>query len=386
MAEQDKEKIHLSPPHMGEKELLYVMEAFKSNWIAPVGPNIQAFEKELSDYVGSKGAVALSSGTAGIHLALKLLGVAKGDLVFCSDFTFVASANPILYERAVPVFIDSEPFTWNMSPQALFAAFIDAERSGRLPKAVIITSIFGQSADMDPLIEICAHYGVPIVEDAAESLGATYKGRPSGTFGKFGVFSFNGNKIITTSGGGMLVSDDLELLDKARFLSTQARDPAIHYEHSEVGYNYRLSNILAGIGRAQLEVLEERIAARRAIFQHYYDHLSTIKGISFMPEPENSFSTRWLTAMLVDEQTAGICLAQLMDAFSAQNIEVRPLWKPMHLQPLFKGSAYYRHNTETSISEELFSSGVCLPSGSSLSLEGQWRVIDCIQTCLNCHY
>jgi pyridoxal phosphate-dependent aminotransferase EpsN len=363
--------------------MMYVTEAFQSNWIAPVGPHLDAFEKEIAAFVGSKGAVALSTGTAGIHLALKLIGVGVGDVVFCSDFTFAASANPILYERAIPVFIDSEPCSWNMSPEALKKAFADAKSSGTLPKAVIIVHLFGQSADMDPLVEICETYGVPIIEDAAESLGATYKGKQSGTFGKFGVFSFNGNKIITTSGGGMLVSDDLDMLDKARFLATQARDHAIHYEHSQLGYNYRLSNILAGIGRAQLEVLEDRIVARRTNFKRYYDQLSSYKGIRFMPELENCYSTRWLTTMLVDESLAGVTSTQIIERLAEGNIEARPLWKPMHLQPLYKGRAFFPHEEERSISEELFRSGICLPSGSNLSFEEQSRVIECIQTCLN---
>jgi pyridoxal phosphate-dependent aminotransferase EpsN len=383
MANEQNSRIFLSPPHIGEREMMYVTEAFQSNWIAPVGPHLDAFEKEVAAFVGSKGAVALSTGTAGIHLALKLVGVGAGDLVFCSDFTFAASANPILYERAIPVFIDSEPCSWNMSPQALKKAFADAKSAGTLPKAVIIVHLFGQSADMDPLVEICEDYSVPIIEDAAESLGATYKGKQSGTFGKFGVFSFNGNKIITTSGGGMLVSDDLGLLDKARYLATQARDPAIHYEHSQLGYNYRLSNILAGIGRAQLEVLPDRIIARRTNFQRYYDQLSSYKGIRFMPELENCYSTRWLTTMLVDESVAGVTSTQIIESLAEGNIEARPLWKPMHLQPLYKGRVFYPHEEEKCISEDLFRSGICLPSGSNLSLEEQSRVIECIQSCLN---
>ncbi|MBO8177944.1 MAG: DegT/DnrJ/EryC1/StrS family aminotransferase [Bacillus sp. (in: Bacteria)] len=376
-------RIFLSSPHMSGKEIDYVKEAFLTNWVAPLGPHVNLFEKELSQVVGSKGAVAVSSGTAGIHLALKLLNVGKGDVVFCSSLTFVASANPILYEGATPVFIDSEPFTWNMSPQALKRAFEDARREGKIPKAVIIVHLYGQSADMDLLLSICEEYQVPVIEDAAESLGATYKGKASGTLGKFGVYSFNGNKIITSSGGGMLVSDDEEALEKARFWATQSREPTKHYEHKEMGYNYRLSNVSAGIGRAQLRVLEERVNARRQVFEQYFAALSDYKGITFMPEASFGRSTRWLTAMTLDEELMGVSSLDLIHHLEKENIEARPVWKPMHLQPLFQGYRYYPHQPNESVSDLLFQKGICLPSGSNLSIEEQNRVITCIKNFLN---
>jgi pyridoxal phosphate-dependent aminotransferase EpsN len=376
-------RIFLSSPHMSGKEIDYVKEAFLTNWVAPLGPHVNLFEKELSQVVGSKGAVAVSSGTAGIHLALKLLNVGKGDVVFCSSLTFVASANPILYEGAIPVFIDSEPFTWNMSPQALKRAFEDARREGKLPKAVIIVHLYGQSADMDLLLSICEEYQVPVIEDAAESLGATYKGKASGTLGKFGVYSFNGNKIITSSGGGMLVSDDEEALEKARFWATQSREPTKHYEHKEMGYNYRLSNVSAGIGRAQLRVLEERVNARRQVFEQYFAALSDYKGITFMPEASFGRSTRWLTAMTLDEELLGVSSLDLIHHLEKENIEARPVWKPMHLQPLFQGYRYYPHQPNENVSDLLFQKGICLPSGSNLSIEEQNRVITCIKNFLN---
>ncbi|MFZ5753338.1 MAG: DegT/DnrJ/EryC1/StrS family aminotransferase [Bacillota bacterium] len=373
------ERIYLSPPHINDLEKEYVAEAFATNWVAPLGPHVDAFEKELAAYVGSRGAVALSSGTAAIHLALRLLGVDSGDTVFCSSLTFAASCNPILYQGAQPVFIDSEPESWNMSPEALKRAFQACEQSGQLPKAVIIVNLYGQSADMEPLLEICNAYGVPVIEDAAESLGATYRGRSSGTFGAFGVYSFNGNKIITTSGGGALVSDNLEALEKARFWATQARDPARHYQHSELGYNYRLSNVLAGIGRGQLKVLDERIKARRVVFQRYYDALSHIEGLDFMPEAPFGRSTRWLTAVTVNPEKCGVTALQIMEALDRENIESRPVWKPMHLQPLYMNCAYYSHWPEESVSDKLFANGLCLPSGSSLTEEEQAIVIECIK-------
>ena len=322
---------------MSGNEQKYIREAFETNWIAPLGPNVDAFEKEIAQYVGANDAVAVSSGTAAIHLALSLLDVKKGDRVFCSSLTFIASANPILYQGAEPVFIDSEPETWNMSPQALERAFHEAVYEGKQPKAVIIVNLYGQSAKMDELLSICNQYQVPIIEDAAESLGARYKEKASGTFGAFGVYSFNGNKIITTSSGGMLISEDIEVLKKARFLATQARDPAPHYQHSVTGFNYRMSNILAGIGRAQLEVLNERVKTRREIYQRYYDHLSSIPGIQFMPELEETYSNRWLTALLVDEDKIDVSKEMILNALEEKNIEARPVWKPLHMQPLFKG-------------------------------------------------
>ncbi|MBT2736745.1 DegT/DnrJ/EryC1/StrS aminotransferase family protein [Bacillus sp. ISL-7] len=360
---------------MSGKEHKYINEAFETNWIAPLGPNVDAFEEEIAQYVGASEAVAVSSGTAAIHLALSLLEVGNGDKVFCSSLTFIASANPIIYQGAEPIFIDSEPETWNMSPQALERAFYDAIQDGNLPKAVIVVNLYGQSAKMEEISAICDQYGVPIIEDAAESIGALYKGKASGTFGKFGVFSFNGNKIITTSGGGMLVSDDREALQRARFLATQARDAAPHYQHSQIGFNYRLSNILAGIGRAQLEVLDERIAARRTIFQRYYDELSSLAGITFMPELKDTFSNRWLTALTINEKEAGISVSEILSSLSAENIEARPVWKPLHLQPVFKERNYYPHNEQESVSEDLFKNGLCLPSGSNMTMEDIETVI-----------
>lgn len=374
-------RIYLSPPHMTGREMAYIQDAFDSNWIAPLGPHVDAFEKEVASYAGAKGALALSSGTAAMHLGLKLLDVGSGDVVFCSSLTFSASANPILYQGATPVFIDADRETWNMSPQALRCAFEDAERNGRLPKAVIVVDLYGQSADYDPIVELCDSYGVPMFEDAAEALGATYKGKKCGALGKLGVFSYNGNKIITTSGGGMLVSDDLDLLAKARFWATQARDPAPHYQHSEIGYNYRMSNLLAAVGRAQLEVIEERIAARRKVFETYRNALGEIPGVSFMPEAPFGRANRWLTVMLVDPQT-GVTPADIMKALQEENIESRPVWKPMHLQPVFAEYPYFLHEEEESVSDELFAYGICLPSGSSMTEEELGRVIGRIRTVL----
>lgn len=372
---KNKEKIYLSSPHMSGHEQKYIKDAFDSNWIAPLGPNVDEFERELASFVGVKGGAAVSSGTAAIHLALRLLNVQEGDTVFCSSFTFVASANPIVYLGAKPVFIDSEPETWNMSPQALALALHDADKAGKLPKAVILVHLYGQSAKLDEILSLCNRYDVPIIEDAAESLGSTYKGKASGTFGKFGVYSFNGNKIITTSGGGMLISNDVEALERARLLATQAKDPAPHYEHSEIGYNYRMSNILAGIGRGQLEVLEDRVRARRAIYKRYYESLSFIPGFYFMPELENTRSNRWLTTLTIDENESGTSSGKLLRTLAEENIEARPMWKPLHLQPLFKGKKYYPHSKNEDMSQYLFQSGICLPSGSNMLEEDQQRVI-----------
>ncbi|QFY75861.1 pyridoxal phosphate-dependent aminotransferase [Priestia megaterium] len=362
---------------MSGNEQKYINDAFETNWIAPLGPNVDAFEQEIASYVGVKGAAAVSSGTAALHLALQLLEVTADDIVFCSTFTFIASANPIVYQGATPVFIDSEPDTWNMSPLALQKAFKDASEKGKLPKAVIVVNLYGQSAKMDEIVSICNQYGVPIVEDAAESLGSIYKGKKSGTLGKFGVYSFNGNKIITTSGGGMLVSNDLEALDKARFLATQARDQAPHYQHSQVGYNYRLSNILAGVGRAQLEVLDERVESRRNIFNLYRQKLSHLKSIEFMSELPETLSNRWLTTILIHENEFNVTVSSIIEELGKKNIEARPLWKPLHLQPVFNGVHIYSHN-EQNVSEYLFKRGICLPSGSNMTREDQIKVIDTI--------
>ena len=368
-------RIFLSPPHMSGLEEAYIKEAFASNWVAPLGPNVTAFEKEVAAYAGVKGALAVSSGTAAIHLALRLLGIGQGDIVFCSSLTFIGSVNPILYLGAIPVFIDSEPDSWNMSPVALEKAFKWAQQTVKMPKAVVIVDLYGQSADYDSLLDICNTYGVPVVEDAAEAMGSTYKGKACGTLGKFGVYSFNGNKIITTSGGGMLLSDDVEALEKALFWATQARDPAPWYHHSEMGYNYRMSNIVAGIGRGQLTVLDDRVKARREVFEHYKKALGDIPGVGFMPEANYGQANRWLTVMTLESTQTSTTPMQIIEALEAENIESRPVWKPMHLQPLFAGCKYFTHGDKESIADRLFESGLCLPSGSSMTEEEQQRVI-----------
>jgi len=378
-----EQRIYLSPPHMSGREQKYIEEAFESNWIAPLGPHVDGFERELAQYLGVRGVVALNSGTAAMHLALQLLGVDKNNTVFCSALTFAATANPILYRNAKPVFIDAEPASWNLSPEALSIALEDAEKVGCLPRAVIVVNLYGQSADMDPIIKLCRHYGVPLIEDAAESLGATYRGKASGSFGQFGILSFNGNKIITTSGGGALASNDLDALERARYLATQARQPARHYEHTEVGYNYRLSNVLAGIGRGQLEVLEDRVQSKRAVYKRYREAFSQLEGIDFMPEASYGRTTCWLTALTVDPELCGVDRDIIIDSLESENIESRPLWKPMQMQPLFGEYRYYPHQEGYSVSEKLFERGLCLPSGSNLTGKDQARVIDSLRSVLN---
>jgi dTDP-4-amino-4,6-dideoxygalactose transaminase len=373
--------ILLSSPHMGDAEMSYVEDAFRTNWIAPLGPNVDAFEREFADIVGINCAAAVSSGTAAIHLALRILGVGPGDRVFCSTLTFAASANPIAYQGAEPIFIDSDLDSWNMSSHALEEAFRWADRDNRLPKAVIVVNLYGQSADMNALVEICNRYDVPVIEDAAESLGARYRGRASGTFGRLGIYSFNGNKIITTSSGGMLVSDDSRIVDKARYLSTQARDEAVHYQHSEIGYNYRMSNILAGVGRGQLKVLDQRVSARRAIFRRYTQSLDDVEAIAWMPEPDWSYSTHWLTACTLNPDTSSVTPNELISKLAAEMIEARPLWKPMHLQPVFRECPYFRHGS-VSVSDGLFARGLCLPSGSNMSSQDLDRVVDNLRNIL----
>ncbi|MCW8404073.1 aminotransferase class I/II-fold pyridoxal phosphate-dependent enzyme [Legionella pneumophila] len=370
--------ILLSSPHIGEHEQQYVQEAFATNWVAPLGPNVDSFEKEVAEYINTKSAVALSSGTAAIHLALVLLDVKPGDIVFASSFTFVATVNPILYQGATPVFIDSDLDTWNMSPVALERALRECKAKNQMPKAVIIVNLYGQSANYDALCQLCNEYNVPIIEDAAESLGATYNNKHSGTFGKLGVFSFNGNKIITTSGGGMLVSEDENLIQRARFLSTQAREPVPHYEHTVVGYNYRMSNVLAGIGRGQLKVLEKRVKARRAIFDQYKQALESYPFIDMMPEINNGYSTRWLSTLVIKPTPNKIRPEDVIAQLKPFNIEARRTWKPMHKQPLFAGSKYYPHDEQFSVSDYLFDHGICLPSGSNLSSRDIDRVIHCL--------
>ncbi len=372
-------QIYLSPPHMSGEEQKYIEEAFASNWIAPLGPHVDGFEEELASYLGVEGALALNSGTAAMHLALLLAGVKKGSRVFCSALTFAASVNPVLYEEAEPVFIDSELRSWNMCPETLKRAFEEAEKEGHLPAAVIAVNLYGQSADLEKVRKLCRYYKVFLIEDAAESLGALYRGEKSGSLGDFGILSFNGNKIITTSGGGALVSNDLEALQRARFLSTQARETARHYEHREVGYNYRLSNILAAIGRAQLKVLDERVAARRGIYERYNEALSDLPGVKFMPETAYGYSSRWLSVLTVDEAECGVNRNQVIEALEKENIEARPVWKPMQLQPLYKGFKYYPHRENMSVSEYLFEKGVCLPSGSSLTENDLKRIISIIR-------
>ena len=369
-------RIWLSLPHLGDEEIAFVEEAFKTNWIAPLGPHVNAFEAELASHVGVGHAAAVSSGTAAIHLGLVLLGVKPGDTVFCSSLTFVGSCNPILYCGAQPVFIDSEPSTWNMSPAALERAFVWAKRENRLPACVILVNLYGQSADMDALLPICDHYGVPVLEDAAESLGASYKGKSSGAFGRIAVYSFNGNKIITTSGGGMLLADDPDLVVRARKLATQAREPAAHYEHVEMGFNYRMSNVLAGIGRGQLRVLKQRVAQRRRVFERYQEALADLPQIQWMPEPDGYHSTRWLTCFTLSGANAGLKCHQVMKGLERHLIEARPVWKPMHLQPLFNDAQYFAHAAGTDVSADLFRAGICLPSGSNLSETEQDRVIE----------
>lgn len=365
----NNERIFLSSPHMSDEgfEQEFVKEAFDTNWIAPLGENVNRFEEELAEYVGIGHAAALSSGTAAIHLALKAAGVEKGDYVFCQTLTFSATANPIIYEDAIPVFIDSDEKTWNMDPEALEEAF-----KKYTPKAVIVVHLYGQSADMDRIKEICDKNNTVLIEDAAESLGTTYKGKQTGTFGEYGIYSFNGNKIITTSGGGMLVSNNSEKIKKARFWSTQSRDQARHYEHSDIGYNYRMSNIIAGIGRGQMKVLNDRVLKKREIFNRYKEGLKEIPEIQFPNENEWEYSNHWLTPIIINGNTTP---NQLMDELEKYNIESRPIWKPMHLQPVFKEFDYVGNK----VSENLFKKGVCLPSDSKMTENQQKKVISIIK-------
>lgn len=366
--------ILLSTPHMGSQELEFVKQAFDTNWIAPVGPHVDAFEQEFCQVTGASYAAAVSSGTAALHLALQLVGVSPGDEVFCSTLTFAATANPIIYLGAKPVFIDSDRISWNMNPELLQEALQKRAYFGKLPKAVILVHLYGQSADIEPILQVCDQYNIPLIEDAAEALGATYKGLSPGTFGQVGIYSFNGNKIITTSGGGMLVSDDDQLVMKAKFLATQARDPAPHYQHSEIGYNYRLSNVLAGIGRGQLQVLNERVAARRRNFEIYQSALGDLPGIEFMPEANFGYSTRWLTALTVATEAFGADREYIRLQLAKQQIEARPVWKPLHLQPVFSECECIGGE----VGEDLFMRGLCLPSGSNLTDEDLERVISVI--------
>ncbi len=367
-------RILLSVPHMGGAERKYVEEAFDSNWVSTVGPNINAFEHEFEARTGLP-AVAVESGTAAIHLGLKLLGVAPGDEVFCSTLTFAASCNPVRYLGAEPVFLDSNYSTWNLNPEILEDALHDRTASGKLPRAVVVVHLYGQCADMDPILALCRYYGVPVLEDAAEALGATYHNRLAGTFGDVAAFSFNGNKIITTGGGGMLVSRSKAWVEKARFWSQQARDPGLAYEHSELGYNYRMSNVVAGIGRGQLEVLGLRIRQRRAIAFRYRDAFEDLPGITFMPQASYGLHTNWLSCFLIDEEEFGCSRDAVIRALDQANIESRPVWKPMHLQPLYAGCKCYGGE----VAEDLFRRGICLPSSSSLSEDEQLYIINTVR-------
>lgn len=359
-------KIWLASPHMSEEgyEMQYIQEAFDTNWIAPLGANVTGFERELAANLGAKHAAALTTGTAAIHLALRALGVEQGDLVICPSLTFAATANPIIYQNATPVFVDSDYETWNMDPKALELAF---EKYGDKIKAVLVVHLYGLSTDMDKIMEICDNYNVPVIEDAAESLGAYYKGKHTGTIGELGVFSFNGNKIITTSGGGMLVSADEEKIKKVRFWSSQSRDPARHYQHSELGFNYRMSNIVAGIGRGQLKVLDQRLAKKKYIFEFYKKELGHLDGIGFMPINEWNEPNYWLSVITLEGRVRPI---DLMKALEAQNIDTRPVWKPMHLQPFYADYDYIGGD----VSEKLFENGVCLPSDTNMTDEDLDRV------------
>jgi pyridoxal phosphate-dependent aminotransferase EpsN len=367
-------RIYLSVPHMGEAEERYVHEAFASNWLSTVGANLDAFEAAFSARVGQP-CVALSSGTAGMHLGLRLLGVGPGDEVLVSDLTFVASVNPIRYLGAEPVLVDSERGSWNMDPALLERALDDRARRGKLPRAVVVVHLYGQAADMDPILAACRRHGVPVLEDAAEAVGTLYKGRPAGSFGDVNVFSFNGNKIITTTSGGMLASPNAAWVEKARFWSQQARDPRVEYHHTELGYNYRMSNVLAGIGRGQLEVLEERVRQRRSVFERYREAFADLPGLEPMPEAPFGFHTRWISCFLLDEPRFGASRDEVIQALAARNVEGRPVWKPMHLQPLYERCDRYGGE----VGADLYRRGLCLPSSSSLGREEQDTVIGLVR-------
>lgn len=371
-------RIYLSSPHMSGREMAYINEAFDTNWIAPLGPNVNNFETDLVRYTGCGHVAALSSGTAAIHLAIILLGVGPGDEVIVPSFTFSATVNPVVYQHAIPVFVDSEKETWNMDPELLEKAIKDKRRRAKNKsiKAIIVVHLYGMPANMDDIMAVAEKYGIPVIEDAAEALGSKYNGKSLGSFGDFGVFSFNGNKIITTSGGGALASDSEAMIDKARFLATQARDKAPHYQHSHIGYNYRMSNVLAGIGRGQMEVLDERIQQRRANYDFYLKSFSSYQGIEFLKEPSDAyFSNRWLTTVIIDANKTGITRERLQVELEKENIETRPLWKPMHLQPVFSSYPAYLNG----VSESLFNTGLCLPSGSNMTEEQKCFVVEAIQ-------
>ncbi len=365
-------RIYLSPPHMGENEKKYLTDAFDSNWIAPLGPNVDAFEQEISSYIRTGYAAALSSGTSALHLALIIAGVEESDKVLCPSLTFSATANVIMYQKAKPIFLDSNPKTWVVDLDVLEKAIVEHK-----PKAFISVDIYGQSCDYETILNLCNQYNVILIEDAAEALGSTYKNEKCGSFGQMGIFSFNGNKIITTSGGGMLVSDNEDYVKKARFLSTQAREPEIHYEHKELGYNYRMSNLLAAVGRGQLELIDDRVSKRISIFNHYEESLSHVDGFTFMKEGDSCKSNRWLTTLTVDDKISGISRNQIIEFLDKENIESRPVWKPMHMQHFYKKFDYIKSNSQD-VSAELFQNGLCLPSGSNLLKEQQNRIIEII--------
>ena len=358
---------------MGDNERKYLTDAFDSNWIAPLGPHVDAFEDEMAQYLGVNHAAALSSGTAALHLSLIIAGIQEGDKVLCPSLTFVATANVIMYEKAHPIFIDSDSITWSLDIKALEKAMQKYK-----PKALISVDLYGQSCDYDAINDLCSKYNVILIEDAAEALGSGYKGKKCGSFGEMGILSFNGNKIITTSGGGMLVSNNEDYVKKAHFLSAQAREPELHYEHKELGYNYRMSNLLAAVGRGQLEVIDDRVSTRRSIFNRYKKALSHVDGFTFMQEADYGKSNRWLTTLTLDQKVAGISRTQIIDALEKENIESRPVWKPMHMQPLYE-KAEYVFNGAVDVSKKLFANGLCLPSGSNLNINDQGKIIGIIR-------
>ena len=374
-------RIYLSSPHMSSEgyEMQYIKEAFESNWIAPLGKNVDEFEKEFADYIGVRGAVALITGTAAIHMALKSLCVDRGDIVFCQNLTFAATCNPIIYQNAIPVFIDSDLQTWNMCPVALEEAFIKYQSMGKKPKAVIVVHLYGLAADLDKILEICAKYNVPLIEDVAESLGTRYKGKMTGSFGKINAFSFNGNKIITTSGGGMMVSNDLKAVEKAKFWATQSREKVRNFEHAELGYNYRMSNILAGIGRGQMKILDQRIEKKKYIFEFYKRNLSVIDLIEFMPVNVWNEPNYWLSCALCISSNKNSNLQnpveRIIDFLECENIEARPFWKPMHMQPFYESYDYIGHG----VSERLYKHGFCLPSDTKMTEEDLYRIVKIIK-------
>lgn len=374
MAENSDKKIWLSPPHMCGKEIEFVSDAFNSNWIAPLGPYVEGFEKDISDYLQVKSSAALSSGTAALHLALIMLDIEQDDFVICPSLTFSASANPIVYQKGIPVFVDSEKETWNMDPALLREAVQYCLSKNKKPKAIILVHLYGMPAKIDEIFSVANEFDIPIIEDAAESLGALYKNKPTGTTGVMGILSFNGNKIITTSGGGAIISNDENYIRQAKFLATQARDAAPHYQHSQIGYNYRLSNICAAIGRGQMTVIDERVNQRRKNYQLYQKALSEIDGFEFNDEPTGHFSNRWLTVCLIDEKKAGITPGKIRIALEQRNIESRPLWKPLHLQPIFEKYPSFLNGNSAS----LFARGICLPSGSNLTETEHERICSTI--------